>query len=278
MKIKVTKLEKPTKSLMNKSYSTGYKIVGGTAVTYNKYPWFCYLLIEATDGSYMCGGSLIGKTWVLSAAHCMNNVKSIQVILNTNTINPPPSSAIIRNAEFLYTNQSYNQTNMTDDIALIKIPEVNIPPAVLNTSNDSLINKKMQIIGYGTTSYQGSTVNEYREATVGIVDPSTCQKVYGTLIGKLCAAVPQGGVDSCQGDSGGPLFEGNKIYGIVSYGAGCGDVGIPGVYTDVAYQKEFISDVMSGKISGKSFSNSLNVGEIIGIVIAILFVILIIFF
>jgi hypothetical protein len=64
----------------------------------------------------------------------------------------------------------------------------------------------------------------------------------------ICAGEPAGGKDTCQGDSGGPLAldsvpgdngagngpgAGRKLAGITSFGHGCGDPGIPGVYTQV---------------------------------------------
>ena len=54
----------------------------------------------------------------------------------------------------------------------------------------------------------------------------------------------KGGKDSCRGDSGGPLIVSNHdiaiIYGIVSFGDGCGKPKLPGVYTRVTSYLEWI--------------------------------------
>ena len=58
----------------------------------------------------------------------------------------------------------------------------------------------------------------------------------------ICAAVPGGGKGVCSGDDGGPLVIGCKLVGILSYGGGCGDLLYPGVYSNVATLKDFISN------------------------------------
>ena len=222
----------------------GYKIVGGTEVTSNKYPWFCYLLIKSSDGQYyLCGGSLIYNQWVMTAAHCITTAVSVQVVLNTNTIQTPlPSNAIVLNATNLYIHPNYSADTNDNDIALLKVPAVsNITP--INMAQSSISDGTgMNIIGYGTTSEGGSTTKTYREAIVNISSSVACSNAYGrSMAGKICAEAP--GKDSCQGDSGGPLFNGNTVYGVVSYGSGCAKPGYPGVYTSVQYQQPFISTV-----------------------------------
>ena len=70
---------------------------------------------------------------------------------------------------------------------------------------------------------------------------------YSVQDGQVCAL----GIDSsdtCQGDSGGPLVyyskRGPRLVGIVSFGPGCGLPNTPGVYTDVAYYRDWILGAM----------------------------------
>lgn len=53
-----------------------------------------------------------------------------------------------------------------------------------------------------------------------------------------------GGKDSCVGDSGGPIVYEGKLYGIVSWGLGCGMANYPGVYTNISVVLEWIADTM----------------------------------
>lgn len=68
--------------------------------------------------------------------------------------------------------------------------------------------------------------------------------------GQICALGASRGEDSCQGDSGGPVVldmanYGKVLVGLVSFGPGCGLDDTPGVYTDVAYYRDWIEKAKS---------------------------------
>lgn len=67
---------------------------------------------------------------------------------------------------------------------------------------------------------------------------------------EFCAGYIEGGRDTCQGDSGGPLVcivDGEPVlYGITSWGIGCGDPDSPGVYAKVSTRIDWFESVING--------------------------------
>lgn len=86
---------------------------------------------------------------------------------------------------------------------------------------------------------------------VPIVKTSTCREVYEDYFiteNMFCAGYRKGRIDSCAGDSGGPLLcpVGDRwtIFGITSFGEGCGKRGKYGIYTKVPNYVSWIERVI----------------------------------
>jgi trypsin len=102
------------------------------------------------------------------------------------------------------------------------------------------------VSGWGTLSSGSSSLpTQLQAVTVNIVSSSECSSAYSSYGGitdrMICAAVSGGGKDACQGDSGGPLVVGEDLVGIVSWGVGCAEPNYPGVYSNVATLRDFIT-------------------------------------
>lgn len=47
------------------------RIMNGTIASDGQYPWAAYVRIYWPDGAGNCGGAILNKFWVITAAHCV---------------------------------------------------------------------------------------------------------------------------------------------------------------------------------------------------------------
>ncbi|KAF2346485.1 Serine proteases trypsin domain [Trinorchestia longiramus] len=230
------------------------RIVGGQPATADEYPWMVSLGVGT--GGQFCGGTLISNSWIVTAAHCIDdrlsrNPGMLQVGLGYYRLSSPLSSSIKRTARQIIRHSRYNDATLENDIALIRVDPIDwaenptIRPVCLpDNSNDLYSGSTGIVTGWGTLSSDGSSSDTLIEVSIPIISNSACKNDLGDSITSvmLCAGQDAGGVDSCQGDSGGPMvvMDGSnaELVGVVSWGYGCGEPRSPGVYTRVT---EFVS-------------------------------------
>jgi len=236
-------------------------IIGGTAVPDGKYPFQAALLDLTRGGNdwnmQICGASLIAPSWILTAAHCVEE---------GGVVTAPVDAAIVLGRTVLkrkwgerhvvdgiFPSSRYNENTDADDVALIHlaVPSAYAPIRVAQVSDDGYeaAGTMLTVIGWGDTIAVPPFVDptdlfypqRMREVQVPVVSDATCGAAYSAVheplaLGKtLCAGAP--GLDACYGDSGGPLFAttptGIVEMGIVASGEGCGAAGYAGTYTEV---------------------------------------------
>jgi secreted trypsin-like serine protease len=240
----------------------GTQIVGGTNAEPGEYPWQIALLKKSGPSfGFICGGTLISDTQVLTAAHCTSgNASNFRVLVGTQQLNSGGTAIQVSSYE---VHPDYDANTDQYDASLLQLAGSGTAaggqPLQLigeeGTADDALwsAGTSLAISGWGDTSEGGSISNQLREARAPRVADSTCGQsdYYGTAFDPgtmVCVGFPEGGVDTCQGDSGGPLVastvnplpatENNpaqwRLVGVTSWGIGCARAQKPGVYTRVA--------------------------------------------
>ncbi|XP_030193959.1 complement factor I isoform X2 [Gadus morhua] len=231
------------------------RVIGGTQAKPTQIQWQV-----AIEERYKidCAGAFIGGCWVLTAAHCVGiNPTYFRVKFSVWTkVNPQDTTDIVP-VKRIIIHPRYNISTYENDIALIEL-ELLPPYKDICVEQNSAISAvcvpwttqlfssphTCSISGWGrTAAKRGSNVLLY--ANVTLIDD--CKKFYKDRFkpGMMCAGDLEGRVDTCQGDSGGPLVCQDEmgvsyLWGIVSWGAKCGEPGFPGVYTQVAHYFEWI--------------------------------------
>ncbi|XP_077104358.1 trypsin-2 [Siphateles boraxobius] len=225
--------------------STGDKIIGGYECRPHSQPW----QVQLKDARIKCGGSLIDKRWVVSAAHCDFSWLHLNIYLGKHNVSFTESTQQKIAAEKVFPHPNYNDKPLNNDIMLIKLRK----PAILNkyvkpiglSTRCSSAGEQCLVSGWGKTGDHSASVLQC--LNLPVLSSSRCKGAYGAKITKnmFCAGFMKGGKDSCQGDSGGPVVCKRKLKGVVSWGNGCAKPGFPGVYTEVCRYTDWIKSIIA---------------------------------
>ena len=93
------------------------RIVGGENATSATWGWAVSLSISP---GYLCGGSIISDSWVVTAAHCVNDATPSQVTVYAGS-NRRWVGTQTRTVSKIIVHPSYSSTTYVNDIALLKL-------------------------------------------------------------------------------------------------------------------------------------------------------------
>lgn len=236
------------------------RVVGGELARLGEHPWIVSVALAGypAGAAHFCGGSLIDENWVLTAAHCVEDMAAGSIRLHAGS-NDLQTGGQLRNVTRIVIHEDWDDRTNENDIALLQVTSpfdfeadhisaINYLETVTDYETQAADGELLSVIGWGHTR-EGATQTErfLRKVTVPVIKAETCNSNYGgtVLDGMFCAGI--GGKDSCQGDSGGPistLTDDPQQVGIVSWGYGCARTNYPGVYTRLADYSNWIDEQM----------------------------------
>uniref|UniRef100_A0A672G035 Vitamin K-dependent protein C n=1 Tax=Salarias fasciatus TaxID=181472 RepID=A0A672G035_SALFA len=223
-------------------------MVGGEVGKKGESPWQVRNL--TLQGRFHCGGVLIDESWVLTAAHCLDN--NLRLMVKA------------------FKHPDYNKLTVDNDIALLRLEtpaplsDYIVPVCLPGRSMAERVlhlNGTMTVVsGWGSedlnTAQFSSALNVIK---VPLVSHGVCSRQmhpFNITHNVVCAGILGQRTDACEGDSGGPMVTLYRdtwfLVGLVSWGDGCGKADKLGIYTKVSNYNDWINTQPLGAVVVRS--------------------------
>lgn len=222
------------------------RIYSGRSAKKGQFPYQVLVISEAALGIYSCGGSIISRDYILTAAHCVDEVVKTpeRISVYAGTIYYI-TGGIKKRVSLVTIHPEYGDNN--NDIAVLKLNsslEFNsvidyIPLAKADIPNGA----QVIVSGWGYVNNKMETYILQYDIEYSM-SRAQCQRRLGRLGDTMrCMRRP---VDHglCSGDSGGPAAHKGKLIGVSSYIIGDCGRRFPDVFTDVVATRKWILKIM----------------------------------
>ncbi|XP_056678244.1 complement factor D [Monodelphis domestica] len=229
------------------------RILGGREAGAHLRPYMASIQI---DGQHVCGGFLLNEWWVLSAAHCAEDISeqaTVQVLLGAHSLSQPEPSKRLYAIRGLFPHPDRNPEEGHHDILLIQLAEKAILGPAVQPLQYQTVDRDIpggtlcSVAGWGISSHTRQKPDLLQEVELPIMERAVCnQRIYhdNEITAQMICAESRK-KDACKGDSGGPLVCNGVAEGIVKSGTRvCGNWKKPGIYTKIASYAGWIQSIV----------------------------------
>ncbi|XP_036807238.1 coagulation factor VII [Oncorhynchus mykiss] len=245
------------------------KLVGGNHCPKGACPW--QVLLEH-KGTSLCGGVIVHPDWVITAAHCVvdRDTKDLMVVAGEHNIDVEEGSEQRIPVARAIPYNLYDPATGDSDIALLRLRgRVTLGPDAVPIClpQQHFAKSELAAVRFHTLSGWGKRTNGgndpkpgtppapssrfLRRLAVPILPNSECtlKSGFNFTQNMLCAGYMKGNQEACRGYDGSPLvtYYGTThfLMGVVGWGKGCPKQGFYGVYTAVANYLDWAEEVMN---------------------------------
>ena len=209
-------------------------IIGGEEAEPGEFP-FQVALVTAASRFHFCGGTFISRSWVMTAAHCVDggvDPEAIQVLAGAH--DKTKDGELINVVRIIIHPSFSSGAFISSDVALLQLESEHMYPRVELLTPDrvelSAPGTLSTVIGWGLTSEGGEASDVLKKLEAEIISNAECQTHLNNNIldVTICAGMLGSSEATCNGDSGGPL--------LVPYRNRWIQVGIVSFGTNICYQ------------------------------------------
>ncbi|XP_047651765.1 cathepsin G-like [Phacochoerus africanus] len=224
------------------------EIIGGQEARPHSRPYMAYMHIQSAQGHNTCGGFLVRKDFVMTAAHCFG--RQTVVILGAHNIRRFERTQQRIPVLRAIPHPRHNPQNNLNDIMLLQLANrarqnrFVRPVALPRTQARLSPGARCTVDGWGLVNLSRRT-DTLQEVRLTVQRDGECHRCFRSYNGwtQMCVGDPRERKSAFSGDSGGPLVCGRVAQGIVSYGNRQGTP--PEVFTRVSSFLPWIRRTMS---------------------------------
>ncbi|XP_030640149.1 granzyme G-like [Chanos chanos] len=194
-----------------------------------------YMVSVQISKGHICGGFLVSKSFVMTAAHCSENAQNLKVVLGAHDLSAKDNLGPVTVKKY-HRHPNFEPKTFMNDIMLLEL------------ENKVQLSKRVQLIplpkpdghvkagtvcsvaGWGYTRPDGHPSMRLQEANLTVFNEAECKRLWTQHDG--------------EGDSGGPLVCGDKAVGVSSFGQKCTNAALPEVYTNISAFLPWINKII----------------------------------